>query len=88
VHVWGRNVEIEPERMIKGAKVVVSVTEEERTVFAGPLTRDILTGDTGVVHADGGGMEHVQIIVEESRKMIENVNGWFCVVSCEVIVWK
>jgi len=33
-------------------------------------------------------MEHVPIIVEEFRKRIEDVNGWFCGVSCEVIVWK
>ena len=42
-HFWGREVGYEPEEMIKGAKVVVSATEEGRA-FVEPMIRRMLTG--------------------------------------------
>jgi SAM-dependent methyltransferase len=89
VHVWGREVGFEPEKMIKGAKAVVSATEEERRAFAEPMIGRILKGGTGEKFMErGASVEHVQIIVEDFKKWMEDVDGWFCVVNCEVILRK
>ena len=89
MHVWGREAGFEPERMIKGARAVVGATEEERRAFAEPMIGRILTGGTGEKFMQmGASSEQVQIIVEDFRKWMEDVDGWFCAVNCEVILKK
>jgi SAM-dependent methyltransferase len=89
IHVWGRDVGFEPGKMVKGAKAVVTATEEDRRALTEPMIERMLTGGTGKKFIErGASQEDVEIIVRDFKKWIEDVDGWSCFVHCEVIMRK
>jgi SAM-dependent methyltransferase len=89
VHVWGREAGFEPLKMVKGAKVTMYATPEEREYVAGNyIGRFDQAGWRDKYIAAGASAEDVDNIVADLKKWKEDVDGWHAVMQCETICWN
>jgi SAM-dependent methyltransferase len=86
VHVWARHAGFDPDRMVKGASVQVSATHETRSYLGKSMVARIEEAGHGAKFTQlGASQEDVDAMVTDLKLWMEDDDGWYAAMNCEVL---